>query len=408
MLDTETRKLMEDVKQQLAEGNKVRAAVQQLEEQMRGMAQTIENKVKAIRAISYDDLGRYRGLFPSEADARGFGLYVLATVGRDSNAVGALKSEFKDVFARALGTDTEAGGGGLVPVEYSSRIQRLVEEFGVFAGNAFPMPMTTDSLTFQRRTTGLTVFKTGQNTAAQESQQQFATINLNADEWNTLTLYPKALGEDAAVAVGEMIAMDIAQAFAESIDDAGFIGDGTPTYLDVHGITSRLVTINGVDDGGGLVLGTGAGGAGWGSLVLDDFLAVKGRAPRYAQRNGKWYVSNAFYWTVMAKLILAQGGSTMAEFNGQRALQFLGDQVEIAQSLPNAEGDSQVCALYGDLRKSSTHGRRKELTIDRSMDVKFIERQVAVLGTQRHAINNHSLGTASAAGPIVGLITPAA
>ena len=37
--------------------------------------------------------------------------------------------------------------------------------------------------------------------------------------------------------------------------------------------------------------------------------------------------------------------------------------------------------------------------------MKFIERQVAVLGTQRHDIVNHSLGSATAAGAVVGLIT---
>src|SRR5690606_28224362 len=125
-------------------------------------------------------------------------------------AAAALKGEFKDIFQRAIGSDTDAAGGGLVPVEYSNRVQRLVEDYGVFPANSFAMPMTSDQLTFQRRVSGLTVFKTGQNTAASESQPNFATINLNADEWNTLTLYPKSLGEDAAVAVGEMIALDIA------------------------------------------------------------------------------------------------------------------------------------------------------------------------------------------------------
>lgn len=405
-LDNETRELFNEVKTQLAEGNKIKSAVAQLEEQMKGLPQTIERKLEAIRRTVYDDRGRYRGIaFHSEEEARGFGLYVLAKIGGDARALGALKAEFKDVFERAMGDDPATIG---TPIEYSNRVQRLVEEFGVFAANAFPMPMTSDRLTFQRRTSGLTVFKTGRNVAATGSDPKYATVDLNADEWNTLTLYPKSLGEDAAVAVGELIALEIGQAFAEALDDAGFIGDGTPTYLDVQGLTTRLVAINGVDDGGGLVLGTGANGAGWGSLVLDDFLKVKGRAPRYAQRNGKWYVSSQFYWTVMAKIILSQGGTTSAEIEGRRSLMFLGDQVEITQSMPGTQGNSQVCAAYGDLRLSSTHGVRKELTIEQSNDVRFIERQVAVLGTQRHAVANHSLGTATEAGPIVGLITPAA
>ncbi len=46
----------------------------------------------------------------------------------------------------------------------------------------------------------------------------FENVNLNADEWAALACCPQAL--------------EIAQASAEAIDDCGFIGEGTPTYLD--------------------------------------------------------------------------------------------------------------------------------------------------------------------------------
>lgn len=405
-LDAETRELFNEVKTQLAESNKIKGAVQQLEESVKGVPQTIERKLEAMRRMIYDGRGNYRGIcFASEDEARGFGLYVLATVGKDARAIAAMKAEFKDIFERAMGDTPDTIG---TPVEYSSRIQRLVEEYGVWASNAFPMPMTGDKLTFQRRTSGLTVFKIGRSQTITASDPKYATVNLNAEKWGALVLYPNELGEDAAVELGELIALEMGQAFAEAIDDCGFVGDGTPASLDVHGITTRLIAINGVDDGGGLVLGTGAGGAGWGSLVIDDFLKLKGRTPRYAQRNGKWYVSSTFFWTVMAKIILAQGGSTSAEIEGRRSLMFLGDQVEITQSMPGTAGNSQVCALYGDLRLSSTHGRRKDMMIKHSQDVKFLEDQTAVLGIQRHAIDNHSLGDANTAGPVLGLITPAA
>ena len=94
-----------------------------------------------------------------------------------------------------------------------------------------------------------------------------------------------------------------------------------------------------------------------------------------------------------------------SDFAGRQSLQFLGYPVELTPKMPKVEGNSQVCALFGDLRLSSTHGRRRDLYIEEDRSVKFIERQVAVLGTQRHAVNNHSLGDATNAGPVVGLIT---
>jgi HK97 family phage major capsid protein len=267
------------------------------------------------------------------------------------------------------------------------------------------MPMSSDKLTFGRRVGGVTVYKPGVNTAATESTPTVDTVNLNADEWAALVLYPKSMGMDMAASIGEMIAMEMAQAFAQAADDCGFIGDGTPTYLDVMGLTPRLIAVNGVDDGGGLVLGSGNA---WSELTEEDFLRVKAAVPRYAQRNFKWYASNAFYWRVMAKIQLAKGGVTAAEFANAGSLLFLGDPVEITQSLPSTEANSQVPVLGGDLRMAATHGVREDLKIEEDRSVNFKERQVAVLATQRQDISIHSIGDASNAGPVVGLITAAA
>jgi HK97 family phage major capsid protein len=400
--------MMENVQRQLAEGSKIKAAVQQLEEQMKGLPATLENKIKAVRAIAWDAYGNYRGLFTSEEDARCFGLCVMARVGGDADARSVLAGEMKGVFERAMGGSPTEVGGAAIPIEYARRIQRLVEQFGVWGRDAFPMPMTSDKLTFSRRTSGLTVFKTGQNVAATASEMGFESVNLNADEWNVLALYPKAMDVDSAGAVGELVMMEIVQAMAYTLDLCGFIGDGTPANLDVHGITTRLVAINGVDDGGGLVLGSGAGGAGWTSLDEDDFNKTAGQLPAFAGIMPKWYTSNKFFWTVMNPINNAKGGVTKGEFQGKQTLMFLGSPVEITQVMPSVAGNSQVCALYGDLRLSSTHGYVEELSIEENRSVKFLERQVAVLGTQRHAVNNHSLGSATEAGAVVGLITPAA
>lgn len=407
-IDAETKSFMDDVKRQLAEGNKIKSAVLQLEEQLKGLPATIDNKLKAIRAVAWDDHGNYRGLFASEDDARCFGLCVMAQVGGDDSARSVLAGEMKSVFERAMGSNPTEVGGAAIPIEYARRIQRLVEQFGVWGRDAFPMPMTSDKLTFSRRTRGLTVFKTGQNVAATVSELGFETVNLNADEWNALALYPKAMDADSAGAIGELVMMEITQAFAYTLDLCGFVGDGTEDHLDAHGLTTRLLAINGVDDGGGLVLGTGAGGAGWGSLVEDDFSKVAGQLPTYAGIAPKWYSSNRFFWTVMNPINNAAGGLSKAEFQGQQKLAFLGAPVEIVQVMPKVAGNSQVCALYGDLRLSSTHGYVEELTIEENRSVKFTERQVAVMGTQRRAVNNHSLGSATEAGAVVGLITPTA
>ena len=398
-LTPEVKALFDEVKKELGESSKVKAAVAQLEEQMRGLPATLENKISAMRRTMYEPMtGRYRGVLGSEETARSFGLYVMAGVGGDSRARSALKSEFKDVYERAWGDDPSSSP--VTTVEVSNRIQRLVEDNGVFARDAFKMTMPASNLTFGRQTGGLTVFKGSTPTEADGSEPTFAEINLNSDNWNVLSIYPKDLEVDSAQAIGEMVALQIGEAYAEKIDDVGFTGDGTPASLDVFGITTRLQAINGVDDGGGVVLGSGNS---WSEITLENFLEMKGRA-RFA-RKGKFYGSQEFYWTVAARLILASGGVTAADIEGVRQLSLLGSAYEVVHSMPRVEGNSQICCLYGDLSRSSTHGVRQEMMIEESRHAKFIARQVTVMASQRHDIANHSLGDDTTAGPMVGLMT---
>jgi HK97 family phage major capsid protein len=203
--------------------------------------------------------------------------------------------------------------------------------------------------------------------------------------------------------IGELIMRSIAFSFARKTDQIAFLGDGSASYFGIQGIIPKLLSINGVDDGGGLVLGTGNA---WSELTLTDFQAVQGRLPEYdGDTEPKWYCSRTFYYTVMVKLMLAAGGVTAEEIEGQRRKVFLGDPVEIVQVMPKVEGNSQVCALYGDMSRCATYGDRRSLNVQQSAHYKFAERQVTVLGTQRVAISIEDLGTATEAGPMVGLIT---
>ena len=162
--------------------------------------------------------------------------------------------------------------------------------------------------------------------------------------------------------------------------------------------------INGVDDGGGLVL---ASGNLWSEIVEADINKLIGQCPNYQGIQPKLYCSNPFFWQVLNKINNAKGGVSKMEFQGVQKLACMGYPVEIVNVMRKTDGNSTVPLLFGDLRLSSTHGRRQQITVEQSNDVKFLERQVAVLGTQRHAVTNHSLGDATNAGPIVGLITAA-
>jgi HK97 family phage major capsid protein len=66
-----------------------------------------------------------------------------------------------------------------------------------------------------------------------------------------LTLMSSELDEDAAVSIGDILVGEMAYAFANSEDTAGFSGDGTSTYHGVVGL--RTIFNNGVGSLAGAV-----------------------------------------------------------------------------------------------------------------------------------------------------------
>lgn len=92
---------------------------------------------------------------------------------------------------------------------------------------------------------------------------------------------------------------------------------------------------------------------------------------------------------------------------------FLGDPVEITQTLPRTDANDQVVCLYGHLPSAARLGDRRQTTIAVSEHVAFSTDEIAIRGTQRLDIVVHDVGNASGtaslrvAGPIVGLLMAA-
>jgi len=389
---------IEDVKQIKAMGE----AIKQLEAHRAGLESDIKAKLDAARKAAFDVNGSYRGVFDNEGQARQFALICMAQSGNGEQrdfAQKVLEAEYKD-----LSPSVDASGGVFVGTEFSTRIQRLVETYGSFFANAFRMPMTTDSLTFIRHVSGVVFRRLSELTKPDKTDPSWASVNLNPVEVGGYTLFPITLQDDALVAIGELLGREFAQGFAQSTDEAGYTGDGGAASMGFFGITNRLVSINGVDDGGGLAL---ASGNLWPEIVEDDFLKLIGRT-RFQDGQEKFIASNEFYWTVMAKIQLSKGGVTSREQADGPQLQFLGKRVEVTPAMPRAEGNSQVCCLFGDIRKSTTIGERMGMSVRSSEAPFWLERAIAVMAVARIDINNHTLGDANTAGPVTGLITAAA
>jgi HK97 family phage major capsid protein len=404
-----TQELLTQLQVKLGKIDEQEAAIKQLEQGQRALLGDVDKKIAAVRSIVYDPNGHYRGQFADEEQARTFLLTVMAkTAPVDELRTQARQKLQSDHRSFADRQKDVLGEQALLPHEHFARVHRLVEDSSVWAGHAFMMPMQGDTGSFTRRVSGFRarISKVRQKLSKQD--MRVAPVDLTAMDFDILTSYPKSIADDSIVPLAELMLSEMVLGFSLALEEDGLIGDGSEDYDNAMGIVPLLKEINGVDNGGGLILATGAAGAGWSGIVKDDILKMIGQARYTRPGKGVFIGSNEFFWQVLAPIITDAGGVTRAEMETGFTLNAFGVPYEVSHVMPRTAGNSQIPLLYGDVYQSSTLGNRQRLTVDVSRDVYFESKEVAILGTARYAINNHSLGDATTAGPVVGLITPAA
>jgi len=311
--------------------------------------------------------------------------------------------------------NVNVSGGYLVFPEYENSIIRLVEEYGLVRRKMRTVPMIGDTKGRPRRTGGLDAYFVGEGSAITESTGSWDWVNLVAKKLAAITTASNELMSDAIISIADQATMEIALAFATKEDLCGFQGDGTSTYGGMYGIENKLYDLNGVDDGGGMVVSTG--GDTWGEMVDGDFMATIGRLPNYPGMQPEWYCSKPFWAGVMTKLSRAAGGTTMFERTEvQPRPLFAGYPVNLTSGtaiMPVVTGVSEICCLFGDMRMAADFGDRAGLALAVSTDAyvgstsMFETDSFAIRGIERFDINVHDVGTATAAGPMVALMTAA-
>lgn len=302
-------------------------------------------------------------------------------------------------------------GGYLVPEQIDRDIIRLVLSFGRFRENARIVPMTTDVVSRPRRTGGIDATWEGEGDTGTEDNMNWDRVTLTAKKLMALARISSELNEDAIISVADAIIREIALAFSTEEDQAGFTGTGVDTNGGITGCTKRLLDVNGVDNGGGLILGDGNLMS---EITLANLISMIGVLPDFADTQAKWYCNKFFFWNVMIRLLAAAGGNTIASLqDGPRGARFLGDSVVFTNTLPKTDANSQILALYGDMFLTADFGDRRQRTISFSNDATiggvnvFAADEIGIRGTQRIDINVHDVGTADDAGPLVGLISAA-
>lgn len=359
-------------------------------------------KVPAQARYHHAGLRAFKGSRGTE-EAYLAGQFLLATIGKSEHAASWCKDHGVDIrFRGALKESDNSLGGFLVPIEMERSIIQLREERGVLRREAMIVPMASDSLMMPRRASGVTAYWPGEATEITASNPTLDSVELTAKKLAALVKMSSEVNEDTVVSLTDFVTTEIAYAFADKEDLAGFLGDGTGTYGGIVGIKNALA------DGSEYTAITG--NTAFSTLDLADFESMIGKLPLYALQNAKWYISRAGWAASMQRLADAAGGNTTQNIMGGTGPAFLGFPViwvQVMNSTLTAQTSTEGLAYFGDLRQGVKLGTRRGMAIQTSTDRYFETDEIGIKATQRLDIVVSERGTSTAAGSIIGLETPA-
>lgn len=343
----------------------------------------------------------------------------------------SLRADEWDLFKKTQTTTTFTASGAFIPDDLSATIIDLKEKYGVIRQEVGVTPMSRDTLKIPRRTSGITAYAPGEGTAPTASDPAVDQVQLTATKFMTESKVTSELMNDSLVDIGNFVTGEIAQCHALNEDTICIQGDGLSTmygFLGLSGDPDTAATKGGkwlkiLTDGGGTwatdnanLAGQVVGAGAYSALTLANFLEVVGRLPAYVYQRStpRWLVHTTFYWNVMRRLALAQGGSTAAEvIQGDPANPtFLGFPVKFSQVMPSVTAVAQVCALFGGFELGCKFGEVRGSMQIKVSDQKYIaEDMIAFYSMERVAFTAHDLGNYSATaasrvpGPIISLTT---
>ena len=295
-------------------------------------------------------------------------------------------------------------GGVLVPDEVERAVIDLRETRGIARQECMVTGMAGDTKYVPRRTGGLTAYFIDENPSAAitESDKNWNSVRLVARTLATLSRYSLQLSDDAIISIGDDLASEIAYAFADKEDQCLFNGDGTSTYGGIVGVKSGTAA--------GSKYTAITGNTAFSTLDRDDFEAMVGKLPQYAEPNAKWYISKAGWAASILRLIDAAGGNTWRDLaSGKRELSFLGYPVVIVQVMNttlSAQTSTDGLVYFGDMRQAATLGNRRGVSVFPSEHRYMEYNQIGVRGFQRFDLNYHERGDSSNAGSLIMLSTP--
>lgn len=340
----------------------------------------------------------------AEQDALRSGMWLLATIGGNERARKYCQNNHIEFRGNIEGVNT--AGGFLVPDEMERSIINLRDEYGDARRECRVINMGSDHMTIPRRSGGLTSYFTGESAEITESDASWTQVTLTARKLAVLTRISSELSEDAVISVADLLAGEIALAFATKEDQCCIDGDGTSTYGGMVGVRSKMIDGNHA----GSYVDNSSGADEWSEITDNHLIAVMAALPKYARRNAKWHCSPAAKNMVFDRLMRAAGGNTMLVVAAGAGPQYMGYPIVEWSAMPAVSAgavlNNKIMLFFGDLAQAVTIGSRRGITLQVDGS-RYLERdEIALRGTERFDINVHDIGGSGAddRGPIVGML----
>ncbi len=340
-----------------------------------------------INHFRYGALKAFRGQ-NAELNAYRSGKWLSATMFDNAEARQWCRDHNMEI--RVQTEAVNAAGGFTVPDEMERSIIDLREEYGVARKETRLVAMSSDHMLIPRRTGGITATFIGETTAIDPDDKSWDNVELTAKKLAALVRMSSELSEDSIVNMADNLAAEMAYSFAVKEDQCLIDGDGTNTYGGMTGV--RTKAIDGVHVGSYVAGITPADE--WSEIDLSDLVTLMGALPVYAHGGAKWFISGAGKVGVLDRIAIEAGGARPIDVAGGMAMAFQGYPIVLTAALPTVAGalNGTIGFFFGDLKKSTTFGDRRGITLKVSTERYLEYDQIGIMATERFCIVNHDMG----------------
>lgn len=329
---------------------------------------------------------------------------------------------------QSVGTATL--GGNLVPTILADQTIQLIDQYGQFKPNVKNVNMPGPYYEIPKRLNGLRMYPMGEGLATTTSDKAWEKVALTAKKWAVENRLSNEVLADAVIDLASDITEEMAIAFAQGIDDAGFNGTGStsgdPNYQGIKGIIPSMLETVTVGSGQSAVqtplkgVYQSASATSFETFSIADFTLALAKVPLYARTaNLKWFVSPVGWAAAMQRLMLTSGaspGSGLAGGNTADNLAagtgptFMGLPVVLCNALDQTLGtdNDKVKVILGDLTLGAIYGGLRDIAYRTSTERLFELDTTIMQATARFDIKVHGVGSVSKPGPIIVMKTKAA